>query len=137
MGILDIFKGLRGKKSDGLRVPYKIETRFNPLRLSARRASSVDLILDITNISGEDALCSVIVAVPKGLGTDPTGLQRKKEVNVGKIGVNEKKTVTVTIYGTPMTAAQEYMVGILAYVHFRDYRHVLNSMKRTITLRAV
>ncbi len=135
MGIFDIFS----KKEDSASVgaPYKIETHFNPMRLAARKNVSVDLVVDIGNTGGEEALCSLLVAVPKGLGVDSMGLNRKKEVTVGKIPVGGTARAVVTIYGSSATLPQEYVVGMVAYAHFRDYKHVLNSMKKTVSLRAV
>lgn len=135
MGLLDIFGKKEENRPEG--VPFALDTRFRPIRLKALGESKTELLIDLQNISGEDALVSVVVKLPDKIGTDSIGLHRAKELRVGQIGVNEKKNLSVDIYGSSKTTAGNYEVEITAFSHYRDYSHVLNSVRKKVMLRAV
>ncbi|OIO21384.1 hypothetical protein COV61_03035 [Candidatus Micrarchaeota archaeon CG11_big_fil_rev_8_21_14_0_20_47_5] len=135
MGFFD-FLGGKGEGEKEPDVPYKLDTRFNPMRLAARRDTSVDLVIEVKNLAGEAVLASLLLAVPKSLGVDSTCINKKKEIRIGNLAPGESKTIVVQIHGNSLTQAGEYTVGMVAYAHYRDYKHILNSMKKTVTLRA-
>jgi uncharacterized membrane protein len=137
MGLLDIF----GKRnvSDALasRFPYMMKTEFVPYRLRSRERSSSTLIVSLKNITGEPVTSSVVVSVPKQLSVDSTGLSKEKEVKLGAMAANEERQAKIEIYGDVGTEQGEYTVTVNAFVHYRDYAHILNSMKKRTVLEAV
>jgi uncharacterized membrane protein len=137
MGILDIF----GKKdvSDDLTkgVPFSMKLTFRPYRLAARKNDAVDLIVELENKTDATLLVSVVVGVPKALGFDEIGMNKVREMRVGLMKGREKKEIIVPIYGHNQTIAGDYTVRVVAYSHYRDYAHILNSVKKDTVLRAV
>ncbi len=137
MDILDIF----GKKDVGKElvrgVPYKIKTSFRPLRITARKNESVDLIVEVTNRTEEQLLTSVVVKVGKKLGFDNVGMNKVKEVRLGYLQGGETKELNVGVYGNSGTPPGTHKVLVKVFSHYRDYNHVLNSVKKMVELRAV
>ena len=133
MGLVDTLLG--GKEGEG-DLPFGIKTSFRPFRLSAHRNEKVDLILVISNPGGKSKLASLTVAVSNGLGLNSTGLKRTDEMRVGEIGPGEEKEITIEIYGSSQTKEGNYRIGVVVYEHYRDYQHVINSVKKIVELRA-
>jgi uncharacterized membrane protein len=138
MGMLDIF----GKKDVGDAlvggIPYGLKLRFRPLRMNTKDKTPVDLIIDLENLHDEEALLtSVVVQVPKVFGLDSMGLNTLREIRLGHMKGRESKQLTVEIYPTARTKAGDFPVQITAFCHYRDYSHILNSMKQRIELRVI
>lgn len=138
MGLLDIF----GKKDVGDSlvggVPFSLKMRFRPLRLDTKDKKPADLIIDVENLRDEESLLtSVVVRVPKALGLDSMGLNTMREIRLGYMKPRETKQLTVEIYPTPRTRATDLPVEVTAFCHYRDYSHILNSMKQRIELRVI
>lgn len=137
MGLLDIF----GKKnvSDELsaRFPYMMTTEYVPYKLKSRERSSSTLVVRLKNITGEPVMSSVVVSVPKQLSVDSTGLSKEREIKLGAMAKNEEKEARIEIYSDVGTEKGEYTVTVTSFVHYRDYSHILNSMKKRTVLEAV
>ena len=137
MGLFDMF----GKKdvSDELtkKVPYALKIAFHPFRLSANRNDSVTMRIQLTNISKEPLLTSVIVKIPKKLGLDQTGLSQVREIRLGELPPGEEKTLTVEIFSSTKTDSAEYPIEVTAISHYRNYAYVLNSERKRGSLRVV
>ncbi|HQT44392.1 MAG TPA: hypothetical protein PLO51_00280 [Candidatus Micrarchaeota archaeon] len=138
MGIFDSIKGLipaaEQKKSS---VPFVLNTYFTPFRLTAKKNDNVDLHVDLENVYGADALCSVSVKVQRGLGTDSTLLNREKTYKLETVRNGEKKHVSAQIFSASSTQPGMYKISIEAYTHFRDYRHIENAVKKIVEIRVV
>ena len=143
MGFLDgIFGAAGGKKDEATGEPvavpmFSITTAFRPVRLAAKKDESVDLELGVKNISEGEAITSVNVDVPKGLGFDGMGIARRKEYRLGTMKSGEEKKFTLSLHGSSQTAAGNYRITISVYAHYRDYGHVLNSVKKAVELRVI
>jgi len=135
MGFLDIFGKKEESKPAG--IPFKLETRFRPIRLKALGESKTELLIDLQNMGGEDVLVSLVVKLPDKIGFDTIGLYRAKEIRIGQMGNGEGKNLNIEIFGSSKTTAGNYEVEITAFSHYRDYGHVLNSVKKKVTLRVV
>lgn len=138
MGIFDSIKGLvstaEEKKSA---VPFALTTTFTPFRLTAKKNDNVDLNIDIENIYGADALASITVTVARGLGTDSTLLNREKTVKLETMKNGESRRVPVQIYSASLTKPGTYKIRVEAFAHYRDYRHIENSVKKIVEVRVV
>ncbi len=137
MGLMDIF----GKKNvsselEG-RFPYQIKTEFVPYKLKSRENSSSTLMVTLKNLTGEPVMCSVVISVPKQIGLDSTSLSKEKEIRLGTIPPNEEKLANIDLYSSISTDPGEYTVTITSFVHYRDYAHVLNSMRKRVLIEAV
>lgn len=137
MGLLDIF----GKKNvsselEG-RFPYTLKTEFVPYHLKARERSSSTLMVTLKNITGEPVMGSVVVSVPKQLSVDSTGLSKEKEVKLGAMAPNEEKQASIELYTDTVTEKGEYTITITSFVHYRDYAHILNSMRKRTVIEAI
>jgi hypothetical protein len=137
MKILDLF----GKKDSatelGRTLPYRVSSEFVPYKLYANRKSSTLLMMRLKNLTNEAVLSSIVVEVPKGLSVDEVGLAAAKEVRVGTLGPGEEKETRVEIHGDAGTDKGEYTLSITAFIHYRDYGHVLNAMKKKAVLEVV
>ncbi|MEM3362377.1 MAG: hypothetical protein QXV64_01270 [Candidatus Anstonellaceae archaeon] len=117
--------------------PFIISNYFRPIRINSKKENSVDLILKIKNKSTTSQLCSVVVEVPNELGLDGTGLSKSKEFRIGNIEPGELKELIVPIYATSQTPAANFKIAIKVYSHYRDYKHILNMVRKIVELRAV
>lgn len=143
MGLLDsilssINSGENNSKPAGeTRVPFKISSGFRPVRLRAMAQNSCDLVLNIQNVDGKDHICSVVVEVANSLGFDSMGLHKKKELRLGNFESGKSREVSIPINANNQTPAGTYKIFITAYSHYRDYSHVLNSVRKSVELRVV
>lgn len=137
MGIFDLF----GKKdvATDLRkqLPYNITTEFVPYKLKANSRGSATLIVNLKNMTQEPVTSSVVVEVPDRVSLDTTGIAREKEVRLGTLAPNESKEAKVEVFSGAGTDKGEYTITITAFIHYRDYAHVLNAMKKRTVVEAV
>ncbi|NUN11062.1 hypothetical protein HUU53_00250 [Candidatus Micrarchaeota archaeon] len=131
MGIFDFF----GKKPVATDSEYVLECNFHPFRLSARRNDAVDLEITLKNNSDTVLLTSLVVVVPKQLGLDKTGLMLQREFRLGELNPGETKYFTVPIHSTPKSEPNNYPVKVFAISNYRDYGHVLNQVRKDLSLR--
>jgi len=138
MGLID---ELFGKKEvdEALRTgsPFKMRLSFLPLRLTSRKNNSAELVIEFQNVTHEALLVSLVVSTKSGLGLDSMGLNKAREVRVGYMKEGEEKMVRVPIYGSTNTAPGNYPVDVSIMAHYRDYGHVLNSVRKSLELRVV
>lgn len=134
MKILDLFgkKDSSGELSRTL--PYRIMSEFVPYRLYANRKSSVLLLLRLKNLTAEPVLSSLVVELPKGLSLDETGISTAKELRLGTLAPGDEKESKIEVFGNAGTDRGEYTLAITAFIHYRDYGHVLNAMKKKALL---
>lgn len=137
MGLLDLF----GKRnvSDELskRMPYTIKTEFVPYKLKSQERSFSTLNINLKNITTEPVLGSVVIEVPQQLSFDLMGMAKQKEVRLGTIAPQEEKRAAVDVYGGVGTEKGTYTVTVTAFIHYRDYVHVLNEMRKRTVIEAV
>ena len=137
MGIFDLF----GKKDVGTdlrkQLPYNITTEFVPYKLKANSRGSTTLVVNLKNMTESPVTSSVVVEVPERISLDSTGMSKEKEVRLGTLAPNESKEAKVEIFSSAGTDKGEYTLTITAFIHYRDYAHVLNAMKKRTILEAV
>lgn len=137
MGIFDLF-GKKDVTTDLKKaLPYNISTGFSPFKLKANLRGSSTLSINLKNMTSEPVMSSVVVQVPDRISLDTTGLAREKEFRLGTLGPNEAKDARIEIFGNSGTDKGEYTITITAFIHYRDYAHVLNAMKKRTVLEAV
>lgn len=137
MGLFDRF-GKRNVATDLERqLPYAMKTEFVPYKLKANGRSSSSLLVSVKNLTREPVMGSVIVEVPQKLNLDEIGMSKQKEVRIGLLAPNEEKRTAIDIYSGPATDKGDYTLSITAFVHYRDYGHVLNSMRKRVTISAL
>ena len=152
MGILDSIIGEENKtfskeeKAENIYVerkmpviPFRVSTSFLPLRLSAMKANSVNLVIKLINITKDRHLVSVDVSLPKSrlLGFDQTCINKAVEKRLGEIGPGESAEVSIPVWANNQTESGEYEMDVTAYAHYQDYNKVLASVKRKASLRVV
>ena len=137
MGIFDLFGKKDVKEDLSKPLPFKMRTEFMPYKLHANVRSSASLTVRLKNITGEPVMSSVVVEVPRQLSLDQTGLQKQKELRVGMIAPDEEREARVEIFSDTGTDKGEYTLTITSFIHYRDYGHVLNAMKKRAMLEAV
>ena len=137
MGLMNLF-GRKGAPSETVRVmPYMIKTQFVPYKLKARQRSSSTLMINLKNLSKTPVMGSVSVQLPKQLGFDNVGMSKVKDVKLGEIAANEEKEAKIEIFSDVGTDAGEYTINLTAYVHYRDYELVENSMTKRAVIEVV
>ncbi len=117
--------------------PFDLDFTIHPLRLNAHHQDYIVLSVALKNISNEEQLTSFIVAVPRGLGFEATGLSQQKEIRFGHLKPSEEKKFTVNIYSNQRTAPGSYLVKLYAASHYRNYGYLVNELKKEFFLRAV
>lgn len=137
MGIFDLFGKKDVKENLGMKAPYSISTSFTPFHVQANVRSRAALTMRIKNMTSEAVMGSVVVEVPDRLSLDETGFSKQKEVRFGTLGANEEKETAIDIFSGTQTDKGEYTIGVTAFVHYRDYAHVLNAVKKRAVLQAV
>jgi hypothetical protein len=120
-------------------VPFRVSTSFLPVRLSAMKANSVNLIVKLRNITDDSHLVSVDVSLPKGklVGFDATCINKAIEKRVGEVAAGQTKEVAIPIWANNQTEAGDYELELSAYAHYQDYNKVLASVKKRASLRVV
>lgn len=118
-------------------VPFRLITEFVPYRVNANRRGSSTLMMRVKNMTNEPVLTSVVLEVPKQLSVDSTGITKAKEIRLGTLAPDEEKDAKIDVFSDSATDKGEYTLGITAYIHYRDYGHVLNAMKKRTSLQAV
>lgn len=137
MKILDLFGKKDVTQEVGRSLPYRIYAEFVPFKLYANRKSSALLLLKLKNLTTEPVLGSVVVSVPKGLSLDETGLSAEKELRLGTLAPGEEKEARADIHGDSGTDRGDYTLNITAFIHYRDYGHVLNAVRKKAILEVV
>ncbi len=137
MGIFGLFGKKDVKANLGKALPYSITTAFTPYRLQANTRSNATLAVNIKNLTDEPVMASVVVEVPDKLSLDQTGFAKQKEIRIGVLKPNEERESRVDVNGSVGTDKGEYTIGITAFVHYRDYAHVLNAAKKRTVLQVV
>lgn len=136
MGLLDLF-GKKDASKIAKGVPFDIKTAFTPVRVSAHRIDRCDLEVKIKNLEEETVLTSLVVETGQGLGLDQMCLQKAKEIRIGYLGKGEDYTIIIPIWSNTTTNPGEVVVKVTAFVHYRTYAYVLNTVKKTLSLRVV
>lgn len=137
MGIFDLF-GKKDVTTDlGRQLPYSVGTGFSPFKLKANNRSSSTLTVNLKNLTNEAVMSSVVVEVPDRVSLDSTGTAREKEVRLGMLAPNEQREAKIEVYSNSGTDKGEYTLTITAFIHYRDYGHVLNAMKKRAVVEAV
>ena len=132
MGLFEMF----GKKSVVGPTAYSLSCSMHPFRVAAHKNDAVDLEIDLQNTSDKELLTSVVVEVKKPVALDQTGLTNTREVRLGLLQPGERKQLKIAVYSNPRVAPGTYDVRVFAIEHYRDYGHVMNEVKKTLTLRA-
>jgi len=120
-------------------VPFMVSTSFLPLRLSAQKSNSVNLVVRLKNITNDPQLVSVDVMLPRKelLGFDPACINKMTEKRIGEVAPGETKEVSVPVWANNQTAAGDYGLDVSVYAHYQDYNKVFSSVNRKTSLRVV
>lgn len=137
MGLLNIF----GKKDSiddiGKRVPFSISTELVPYKLYAKRKSSASLRVKVANLTNDVLLTSVVAETPGRIGFDEIGMSKQREIRIGEMQPKERKEIVFEVFSGNGSESGEYTIGLTAIAHYRDYGHVLNAVKRRISIGVV
>jgi uncharacterized membrane protein len=137
MGIFNIF----GKKDSGEELmrplPFKITTEWVPYRLYAKKSSSSSLRVRVRNATKEILLTSVVAELPKQLAFESMGLTKEREMRLGELAPNEEKDVRFEVFSGMNSDPGEYTLNLTAISHYRDYGHVINAVKKRVTISMV
>ncbi len=119
--------------------PFAVSLSFAPMRLSANKRHSVDLMVKVKNVSPETHLLSVDALLPKDamLGFDEACINKATEKRMGEIKSGDSVEVPITIWGNNQTKEGNYGVGVTVYSHYIDYDKVLSYTKKSASLRSV
>jgi len=137
MGLLDLFGKRNVSEELGKKMPFTIKAEFTPYHLKSKESSMTSLAISLTNITSEPVMGSVVIELPKQLSFDAIGVSKQKEVRLGTIAPNEEKNSFIDIHGGIGTDKGTYTITLTAFIHYRDYVHVLNEMRKRLVLEAV
>jgi uncharacterized membrane protein len=137
VGIFNLF-GKKDAVSELTKVsPYKLSTEWVPYKLYSNRKSSSTLVVRLKNVTNEILLTSVVAELPKQLGFEAVGLSKEREVRVGELPPGEEREVRLEVYSSMNTDPGDYTLNLTAMAHYRDYGHVLNAVKKRVSLEVV
>ena len=119
--------------------PFAVTLSFAPLRLAANKASSVNLVVKVKNISADPHLVSVDALLPRDtmLGFDPACINKAIEKRVGELKPGESRDVQIQIWSNGQTKENSYPLDVTVFAHYIGYNKVLSYIKKNTTLRAV
>lgn len=143
MGLFDsILKGKNDEEAQDnadTTTPFKIGIQFSPLRLSAMKDNKVNMIIKITNVSNQNQLVSVDATLPKNklVGFDATCIHRHIEKKVGEVKAGQTSELVLPIWANNQTQSDNLDLQIAVYAHYLDYKRVMGSIKRNVSLRVV
>ncbi|MEM0200976.1 MAG: hypothetical protein QXD23_01060 [Candidatus Micrarchaeaceae archaeon] len=137
MGLFDLF-GKKDVSQDVTKtLPFMLVTEFVPYKIKSREKNNCSLNIKIKNLTKEPVLSSIVIEVPKQLSFDAMGISKQKEVKIGNLGPNEEKISSIDIHGGVGTDKGSYTITITAFVHYRDYAHVINEMRKRTILEVI
>jgi uncharacterized membrane protein len=124
------------KKSINL---FTVGLKFSPLRLTAMKKNSVDLLVSVKNISPETHLVSVDALLPREamVGFDEACINKGVEKRTGELRAGESIDVPVRIWANNQTKEGTYPINVTVYSHYIGYDKVLSYTKKSTSLRAV
>ena len=119
--------------------PFSIQLSFSPLRLSANRMNSVNLVVRVKNVSNESQLVSVDAMLPKAcmLGFDQACINKVTEKRSGELAPGAFTDVHIEIWANNQTKPNNYPVEVTAYAHYVGYDKVIGYIKKGTSLRVV
>lgn len=139
MGFLDSIFGKEEPEplESGSEKPFKVSLSFLPLRLSANKKNSVNLIVKVTNPSKKEKLVSVDALLPSNslLGFDKMCINKSIEKRTGTLKGGETREINIEIWANSQTDRGDYPVEVRVYSHYLDYKKVINYLKKKTTLR--
>ena len=94
-------------------------------------------MVKVRNLTKDVLLTSIVAKVPAKLGFDEMGMQKEKEFRVGEMQPGELKEAEFKIYSTVGSEAGDYTLALTTFAHYRDYAHVLNSVRKEVTVSAI
>jgi hypothetical protein len=142
MGFLDSILG-ESKKPEGAKgegkPPFNISVTFAPIRLTAMKNDSIQMLVRVVNTSGEEQLVSVDALVARNalMGFDTTCITKHTEKKVGKLAANATSEVAIPIYSTNQTKAGQYPFKIKVFAHYLNYEKVISQMEKKGEIRVV
>ena len=136
MGLLD---GIFGKKEEPVHagLPFAITTALRPVRLSARRENSLEVLATIKNVTDAPVMTSASLEIPRALGFENISIAKIKEVRIGELAPHTEKTISFPVCANSQTVAGNYLVMLTVNVHYRDYSHIENYVKKKVEVRVV
>lgn len=137
MGIFNLF----GKKDVGEEItknsPYKLATAWVPYRLYSKKNSTATLVVRVKNMTKEVLLTSVVAELPRQLAFEQMGLSKEREVRLGELHPDEEREVRMDVFSGVSTDTGQYTLGLTAMAHYRDYGHILNAVKKRVSIEVV
>ena len=108
-----------------------------PYKLYANKKSSSKLNIKIKNMTNDAALTSIFISLPNQLSFDNMGLEKDKIMKLGEIQPHEEKNASIDVMTNLNSESGEYTIVLTATSHYRDYDHVVNSIKKSTTVQVV
>ena len=115
-------------------LPYSVSYWIHPLRLKAHSGDYASLEVTVKNTQRIEALTSIVIMIPKGLGFEGSGLSQNKEMRVGPMLPGEEKKVSLKLWATQRSQPGNYPVKIFVLSHYRDYSHTINQVRHDCAL---
>lgn len=137
MGIFNLF----GKRDVGSELtknsPYKLATSWTPYRLYAKKNSTATLIVKVKNLTSEVLLTSLVVELPGQLAFEQIGLSKQREVRIGELQPGQEIERQMDVFSGLNTDSGQYTLNLTAMAHYRDYGHILNAVKKRVSIEVV
>ncbi|HVC58577.1 MAG TPA: hypothetical protein VND15_03830 [Candidatus Acidoferrales bacterium] len=137
MGLFSIF-GKKDVNDDITKaVPFRMTSELVPYKLYSNKSSSAMLMVKVKNLTHEVLLTSVVAELPINISFDEMGMSKQREIRIGELAPQEEKQVRFDVHSGLKSEKGEYTMTLTAIVHYRDYGHVLNAVKKRATINVV
>lgn len=137
LALLDIFGKKDARKDLEKKYPFLVTTEWVPYKLYAKKRSSSTLYIRIKNLTKEVVLTSLALELPNKLGFEDMGLAKEREIRLGEIGVDEERELKFNISNSLDADKGEYTLVLAVMAHYRDYGHVMNMVRKRISVQVV
>ena len=64
-------------------------------------------------------------------------MAKQREIRLGDLGPHTEKEIRFELFGGLNADAGEYTMMLTAIAHYRDYGHVINAVKKRMTVNVV
>lgn len=135
VALLNIFGKRDVSKDITRKVPYVLSTEFTPYRLYSGKKSGTTMYVRLRNATNEVLLTSLVVELPNKIGFDEIGIAKERETRIGEMAPQSEKDLSFNLRNSVDADKGEYTLTVTAIAHYRDYGHVMNAIKKRVTLQ--
>ena len=116
-----------------------INTSFFPYRLSISRdrGTAMDLTIELTNRGNDAKIVSLDLQLPRTVGVDRTGMQRRVFERFDTMAAGETVKKTIPIFLSGIAQKGDLPAKLTVSEHFNDFKYVTKTYSKQLVVRVV